>query len=207
MLRLHPLHPCLGPMPCEGFDSIRPSQPKRCSDRSSEEGTARRAEGVLRLDRSTVWAETAVSSRFLHMALTRGIGAADTALTWIGEAEIFRAVTADRCYVSMPTAPRSTSSIRPIGLHRSKYLHLAYPCQGFIRRIYASGQCHVKESTRYGRLSPHSAPIEVGAHPRRPVGRPLEASNGTLGAPERPPRALSFTGQPAAAELRPRMAT
>ena len=58
-------------MSCEGFDSIRPSQPKRCSDRSSEEGTARRAEGVLRLDRSTVWAETAVSSRFLHMALTR----------------------------------------------------------------------------------------------------------------------------------------
>ena len=65
----------------------------------------------------------------------------------------------------------------------------------------------MKESTRYGRLSPHSAEIEVGAHPRRPVGRPLEASNGTLGAPERPPRALSFTGQPAAAELRPRMAT
>ena len=44
-------------------------------------------------------------------------------------------------------------------------------------------------------------------HPRRPVGRPLEASNGTLSAPERPPRALSLTGQPAAAELRPRMVT
>ena len=42
------------------------------------------SEGVLRLDRSTVWAETAVSSRILHMALTRGIGAADSALTWIG---------------------------------------------------------------------------------------------------------------------------
>ena len=83
MLRLHPLHPCPGPMSCEGFDSIRPSQPKRCSDRSSEEGTARRAEGVLRLDRSTVWAETAVSSRFLHMALTRGIDEVDAALTWI----------------------------------------------------------------------------------------------------------------------------
>ena len=80
------------------------------------------------LDRSTVWAEAAVSSRFLRMALALGIGAADEALTWIGYAKIFRAVTADRCYVSMPTALRSTSSIRPIGRHRSEYLGLAHPC-------------------------------------------------------------------------------
>ena len=48
------------------------------------------------LDRSTVWAETAVSSRFLHMALTLVIDAADEALTRIGYAKIFRAVTVDR---------------------------------------------------------------------------------------------------------------
>ena len=55
------------------------------------------------LDRSTVWAETAVSSQFLRMALALVIGAADEALTWIGYAKIFGAVVADPCYVSMPT--------------------------------------------------------------------------------------------------------
>ena len=36
------------------------------------------------LDLSIVWAETAASSRFLHMASAWGIGEADEALTWIG---------------------------------------------------------------------------------------------------------------------------
>ena len=74
------------------------------------------------------------------------------------------------CMSMAPSGPNGSSHCRLREMTPTFY--------GFIRRICISGQCHVKESTRYGRLSPHSAPIEVGSHPRRHPQCPLESSNG-----------------------------
>ena len=68
--------------------------------------------------------------------------------------------------------------VRPNGSSHCILREMTPTFYSFIRRICISGQCHVKESTRYGRLSPHSAPIEVGPHPRRHPQCPLERSNG-----------------------------
>ena len=65
----------------------------------------------------------------------------------------------------------------------------------------------MKESTRYGRLSPHSAPIEVGPHPRRPQRCPLESSNGAPHRMRSQRRFLSFIGETPAAEMSPMMTT
>ena len=65
----------------------------------------------------------------------------------------------------------------------------------------------MKESTRSGRLSPHSAPIEVGPHPRRLPRCPLESSNGAPHRMRSQRRSLSFIGEAPAAQLRRRMTT
>ena len=67
--------------------------------------------------------------------------------------------------------------------------------------------CHVKESTRSGRLSPHSAPIEVGPHPRRLLRCRLESSSGAPHRMRSQRRFLSFIGETPAAELSPMMTT
>ena len=107
------------------------------------------------LDRSTVWAETAVPSRFLHVTMSRDIDASDLAIRC-------------GCY-------QTNSS--------------------------------VKESTRSGRLSPHSAPIEVGPHPRRLPRSRLESSSGALHRMRSQRRFLSFIGEAPAAQLRRMMIT
>ena len=66
---------------------------------------------------------------------------------------------------------------------------------------------HVKESTRYGRLSPHSVPIEVGLHPRPHPRCPLESSNGAPHRMRSQRRFLSFIEEAPSAQLRRMMTT
>ena len=97
--------------------------------------------------------------------------------------------------------------VRPNGSFHGRIREMTPTSDGFIRRIYILCQCHVKESTRSGRLSPHSAPIEVGPHPRRLPRCPLESSNGAPHRMRSQRRFLSFTGEAPAAQLRRRMTT
>ena len=97
--------------------------------------------------------------------------------------------------------------VRPNGSFHGRIREMTPTSDGFIRRTYISGQSHVKESTRSGRLSPHSAPIEVGPHPRRLPRCPLESSNGAPHRMRSQRRSLSFIGEAPAAQLRRRMTT
>ena len=59
-----------GSLSYEGEEAPLRSHPVRGSVRALKRTPRGGREGVVRLDRSTVWAETAVPSRFLHMPLT-----------------------------------------------------------------------------------------------------------------------------------------
>ena len=154
-----------------------------------------------------MWAETAGSSRFLHMGLTRDIEAADAAircgchlLNSSVRASVWSAWwSADVC--------RWRCEVRPNGSSHGRIREMTHASDGCIRRIYITRQYHVKESTRSGRLSPHSAPIEVGPHPRRLPRCPLESSNGAPHRMRSQRRSLSFIGEAPAAQLRRRMTT
>ena len=154
-----------------------------------------------------MWAETAVPSRFLHMILSCDIDAADKVIR-CGCHHSKSAVRASvwsawwRADVS-----RWRCEVRPNGSSHGRIREMAPTSDGFIRRIYISGQSHVKELTRSGRIIPHSAPIEVGPHPRRLPRCPLESSNGAPHRMRSQRHSLSFIGEAPAAQLRRRMTT
>ena len=69
-----------GSLSYEGEEAPQRSHPVRGSVRALKRAPREAPRVWSDLDRSTVWAETAVSSRFLHMVLTRDIDAADAAI-------------------------------------------------------------------------------------------------------------------------------
>ena len=159
------------------------------------------------LDRSTVWDDTAGSSQFLHMGLTRDIDAADEAIRCGCHLSNSSMRASVRSAWWRADVSRWRCEVRPNGSSHGRVREMTPTSDGFIRRIYITRQCHVKESTRSGRLSPHSAPIEVGPHPRRLPRCPLESSNGAPHRMRSQRRSLSFIGEAPAAQLRRRMTT
>ena len=180
-------------MSCEGIDSIRPSQPIQCSDRGLKRAPREAPRVWSDLDRSTVWDDTAGSSRFLHMGLTQDIDAADEAIRCGCHLSNSSMRASVRSAWWRADVSRWRCEVRPNGSSHGRIREMTPTSDGFIRRIYITKQCHVKESTRSGRLSPHSAPIEVEPHPRRLPRCPLETSIGALYGLRRPYRVDSFT--------------
>ena len=167
-----------GSLSYEGEEAPQRSHPVRGSVRALKRAPRVAPRVWSDLDRSTVWAETAGSSRFLHMGLTREIGAADEAIRCGCHFSNSSVRASVRSAWWRADVSRWRCKVRPNGSSHCRLREMTPTFYGFIRRICISGQCHVKESTRYGRLSPHSAPIEVGPHPRRHPQCPLERSNG-----------------------------
>ena len=95
-------------------------------------------------------------------------------------------------HFASPSANIGAPPRGPNGSSHGRIREMTPTSDGCIRRTYTSGQCHVKKSTRSGRLSPHSAPIEVGPHPRRLPRCPLESSNGAPHRMRSQRRFLSF---------------
>ena len=149
-----------GSLSYEGEEAPLRSHPVRGSVRALKR-TPRGAAWVWPdLDRSIVWAETAVSSRFLHMPLACDIDAADEAIRWgchLSKSAVRASVGS---HFASPSANIGASPSGPNGSSHCRLREMTPPSDGFIYRTYISGQYHVKKSTRYGRLSPYSAPIE-----------------------------------------------
>ena len=159
------------------------------------------------LDRSTVWAETALSSRLLHVILSRDTDAADKAIRCGCHLSNSSVKATVRSHFASLSANIGAPPSGPNGSSHCILREMTPTSDGFIRRIYILGQSHVKESTRSGHLSPHSAPIEVGPHPRRLPRCPLESSNGAPHRMRSQRHSLSFIGEAPAAQLRRRMTT
>ena len=139
--------------------------------------------------------------------MTRDIDAADEAIRrgcHLSNSSVRASVWS---HFASPSANIGAPPSGPNGSSHGRVREMTPTSDGFIRRIYISVQSHVKESTRSGRLSPHSAPIEVGPHPRRLPRCPLESSNGAPHRMRSQRRFLSFIGEAPAAQLRRRMTT
>ena len=164
-----------GSLSCEGEEAPLRSHPVRGSVPALKRAPREAPRVWSDLDRSTVWAETAGSSRFLHMGLDRDIDAADEAIKCGCHLSNSSVRASVRSAWWRADVSRWRCEVRPNGSSHGRIREMTPTSDGFIRRIYITGQCHVKESTRYGRLSPHNAPIEVGPHPRSPPRCPLES--------------------------------
>ena len=141
------------------------------------------------------------------MSLTRDIDAADEAIRCGCHLSNSSVRASVRSAWWRADVSRWRCEVRPNGSSHGRIREMAPTSDGFIRRNYITRQCHVKESTRSGRLSPYSAPIEVGPHPRRLPRCPLESSNGAPHRMRSQRRSLSFIGEAPAAQLRRRMTT
>ena len=153
-------------MSCEREEAPLRSHPVRGSVRALKWALRVAPRVWSDLDRSTVWAETAVPSRFLHMTLTRDTDAADEAIKCgchLSKSAVRASVGS---HFASPSANIGAPPSGPNGSSHCRLREMTPTFYDFIRRICISGQCHVKESTRYGRLSPHSCLLYTSPSPR-----------------------------------------